>query len=128
MRKAAAGGGGKGMRLVHKEADLPAAREGAQREATAACGDGTVYLEKAIERPRHIETQIFGDTHGNIVHLGERDCSIQRRHQKVIEEPPSPVVSPETRAKMGAAALAAGRALKYVGAGTCEFLMGAGGQ
>ncbi len=128
MLKAAAGGGGKGMRLVHKEADLPAALEGAQREATAAFGDGTVYLEKAIERPRHIEIQIFGDTHGNIVHLGERDCSIQRRHQKVIEESPSPVVSAETRAKMGAAAIAAGRAVKYVGAGTCEFLMGADGS
>ena len=128
MLKAAAGGGGKGMRLVHKEADLPAALEGAQREATAAFGDGTVYLEKAIERPRHIEIQIFGDTHGNIVHLGERDCSVQRRHQKVIEESPSPVVSAETRAKMGAAAIAAGRAVKYVGAGTCEFLMGADGS
>ncbi|MBV8755749.1 MAG: acetyl-CoA carboxylase biotin carboxylase subunit [Deltaproteobacteria bacterium] len=128
MLKAAAGGGGKGMRLVHKEADLPAALEGAQREATAAFGDGTVYLEKAIERPRHIEIQIFGDTQGNIVHLGERDCSIQRRHQKVIEESPSPVVSAETRAKMGAAAIAAGRAVKYVGAGTCEFLMGADGS
>jgi len=127
MLKAAAGGGGKGMRLVQKEADLPAALEGAQREATAAFGDGTVYLEKAIERPRHIEIQIFGDTHGNLVHLGERDCSIQRRHQKVIEESPSPVVSAETRAQMGAAAIAAGRAVNYVGAGTCEFLMGADG-
>src|SRR3569623_902760 len=128
MLKAAAGGGGEGMRLVHKEADLPAALQGAQREATAAFGDGTVYLEKAIERPRHIEIQIFGDTHGNIVHLGERDCSIQRRHQKVIEESPSPVVSADTRAKMGAAAVAAARAVNYVGAGTCEFLMGADGS
>jgi len=127
MLKAAAGGGGKGMRLVAGEKDLPAALEGAQREATAAFGDGTVYLEKAIERPRHIEIQVFGDTHGNIVHLGERDCSIQRRHQKVIEEAPSPVVSAELRAKMGAAAVAAARAVKYVGAGTCEFLMGADG-
>jgi acetyl-CoA carboxylase biotin carboxylase subunit len=127
MLKAAAGGGGKGMRLVASEKDLPAALEGAQREATAAFGDGTVYLEKAIERPRHIEIQVFGDTHGNIVHLGERDCSIQRRHQKVIEEAPSPVVSAELRAKMGAAAVAAARAVKYVGAGTCEFLMGADG-
>jgi len=127
MLKAAAGGGGKGMRLVASEKDLPGALEGAQREATAAFGDGTVYLEKAIERPRHIEIQVFGDTHGNIVHLGERDCSIQRRHQKVIEEAPSPVVSPELRAKMGAAAVAAARAVKYVGAGTCEFLMGADG-
>jgi acetyl-CoA carboxylase biotin carboxylase subunit len=127
MLKAAAGGGGKGMRLVAGEKDLPGALEGAQREATAAFGDGTVYLEKAIERPRHIEIQVFGDTHGNLVHLGERDCSIQRRHQKVIEEAPSPVVSAELRAKMGAAAVAAARAVKYVGAGTCEFLMGADG-
>src|SRR5258706_7553185 len=122
--KAAAGGGGKGMRLVANEHDFNAAFEGARREATAAFGDGTVYLEKAIERPRHIEIQIFGDTHGNLVQLGERDCSIQRRHQKVIEEAPSPVVSAELRAKMGAAAIAAARAVKYVGAGTCEFLLG----
>ena len=125
--KAAAGGGGKGMRLVATEAELPAAFDGARREATAAFGDGTVYLEKAIERPRHIEIQIFGDAHGNLVHLGERDCSIQRRHQKVVEEAPSPVVSAELRAKMGAAAIAAGRAVNYLGAGTCEFLLGADG-
>ncbi|HEY0991191.1 MAG TPA: acetyl-CoA carboxylase biotin carboxylase subunit, partial [Kofleriaceae bacterium] len=125
--KAAAGGGGKGMRLVAGEAELAAAFDGARREATAAFGDGTVYLEKAIQRPRHIEIQIFGDHHGNLVHLGERDCSIQRRHQKVIEEAPSPVVSPELRARMGAAAIAAARAVSYVGAGTCEFLLGADG-
>jgi acetyl-CoA carboxylase biotin carboxylase subunit len=125
LLKAAAGGGGKGMRLVTNEADLPAAFDGARREATAAFGDGTVYLEKAIQRPRHIEIQVFGDTHGNIVHLGERDCSIQRRHQKVIEEAPSPVVGAELRAKMGAAAVAAARAVSYVGAGTCEVLLGA---
>ena len=125
--KAAAGGGGKGMRLVGGEAEFVAAFDGARREATSAFGDGTVYLEKAIERPRHIEIQVFGDHHGNIVHLGERDCSIQRRHQKVIEEAPSPVVSPELRAKMGAAAIAAARAVAYVGAGTCEFLLGADG-
>jgi acetyl-CoA carboxylase biotin carboxylase subunit len=125
--KAAAGGGGKGMRLVANEADFTGAFDGARREATSAFGDGTVYLEKAIERPRHIEIQVFGDTLGNLVHLGERDCSIQRRHQKVIEESPSPVVSPELRAKMGAAAIAAARAVKYVGAGTCEFLLGADG-
>jgi len=125
--KAAAGGGGKGMRLVAGEKDLAAAFEGARREATAAFGDGTVYLEKAIERPRHIEIQVFGDHHGNIVHLGERDCSVQRRHQKVIEEAPSPVVSAELRARMGAAAIAAARAVAYVGAGTCEFLLGADG-
>jgi len=127
MLKAAAGGGGKGMRLVANEADLPAALEGARREAMSAFGDDAVYLEKAIIRPRHIEIQVFGDTHGNIVHLGERDCSIQRRHQKVIEEAPSPVISAETRAKMGAAAVAAARAVKYVGAGTCEFLYGSDG-
>ncbi len=125
--KAAAGGGGKGMRLVAGEAELPAAFDGARREATSAFGDGTVYLEKAIERPRHIEIQVFGDQLGNIVHLGERDCSVQRRHQKVIEEAPSPVVSAELRARMGAAAIAAARAVAYTGAGTCEFLLGADG-
>jgi acetyl-CoA carboxylase biotin carboxylase subunit len=125
--KAAAGGGGKGMRLVTEEPAFAAAFDGARREATAAFGDGTVYLEKAIQRPRHIEIQVFGDTHGNLVHLGERDCSIQRRHQKVIEEAPSPVVSAELRARMGAAAIAAARAVDYVGAGTCEFLLGDGG-
>jgi acetyl/propionyl-CoA carboxylase alpha subunit len=125
--KAAAGGGGKGMRMVSAEAELAPAFEGAVREATAAFGDGTVYLEKAILRPRHIEIQVFGDQHGNLVHLGERDCSIQRRHQKVVEEAPSPVVSAELRAQMGAAAIAAARAVNYVGAGTCEFLLGEGG-
>src|SRR4029079_13249124 len=98
--KAAAGGGGKGMRLVTGEAEFAAAFDGARREATAAFGDGTVDLEKALEGPRHIEIQVFGDHHGNLVHLGERDCSIQRRHQKVIEEAPSPVVSAELRARM----------------------------
>ncbi len=127
LLKAAAGGGGKGMRLVNTEAEVAPAFEGAVREATAAFGDGTVYIEKAILKPRHIEIQVFGDTHGNIVHLGERDCSIQRRHQKVIEEAPSPVVSPELRAQMGAAAIAAAKAVNYVGAGTCEFLLGEGG-
>ena len=125
--KAAAGGGGKGMRLVGAAAEFAAAFEGARREATAAFGDGTVYLEKAIERPRHIEIQVFGDSHGNLVHFGERDCSIQRRHQKVIEEAPSPVVTAELRARMGAAAIAAARAVDYVGAGTCEFLLGGDG-
>ncbi|MEZ4366779.1 MAG: acetyl-CoA carboxylase biotin carboxylase subunit [Kofleriaceae bacterium] len=128
MIKAAAGGGGKGMRLVATPAEFAAAFEGAKREALGAFGDDTVYLERAILQPRHIEIQIFGDTHGNLVHLGERDCSIQRRHQKVIEEAPSPVVEPELRAKMGAAAIAAARAVDYVGAGTCEFLLGADGE
>jgi acetyl-CoA carboxylase biotin carboxylase subunit len=126
--KAAAGGGGKGMRLVRGETEFAAAFDGARREATAAFGDGTVYLEKAIERPRHIEIQVFGDRHGSIVHLGERDCSIQRRHQKVIEEAPSPVVGAALRARMGAAAVAAARAVSYLGAGTCEFLLGADGE
>jgi acetyl-CoA carboxylase biotin carboxylase subunit len=121
--KAAAGGGGKGMRLVASEHELAGSFDGARREATAAFGDGTVYLEKAIQRPRHIEIQVFGDQHGTVVHLGERDCSIQRRHQKVIEESPSPVVAPELRARMGAAAVAAAKAVDYVGAGTCEFLL-----
>jgi acetyl-CoA carboxylase biotin carboxylase subunit len=121
--KAAAGGGGKGMRLVASEQELAGSFDGAKREATAAFGDGTVYLEKAIQRPRHIEIQVFGDHHGTVVHLGERDCSIQRRHQKVIEESPSPVVTPELRARMGAAAVAAAKAVDYVGAGTCEFLL-----
>jgi acetyl-CoA carboxylase biotin carboxylase subunit len=121
--KAASGGGGKGMRLVAAEPEFVGAFDGARREATAAFGDGTVYLEKAIQRPRHIEIQVFGDTHGNLVHLGERDCSIQRRHQKVVEESPSPVVTPELRARMGAAAVAAARSVDYVGAGTCEFLL-----
>ncbi|TMQ23874.1 MAG: acetyl-CoA carboxylase biotin carboxylase subunit [Deltaproteobacteria bacterium] len=125
--KAAAGGGGKGMRLVASEVEFAAAFDGARREASSAFGDGTVYLEKAIERPRHIEIQVFGDHHGNLVHLGERDCAIQRRHQKVIEESPSPVVSEALRARMGAAAIAAARAVSYVGAGTCEFLLGADG-
>jgi acetyl-CoA carboxylase biotin carboxylase subunit len=127
LLKAASGGGGKGMRLVHTEAELAPALEAARREALAAFGDDAVYLEKAIQEPRHIEIQVFGDRHGALVHLGERDCSIQRRHQKVVEESPSPVVTPELRARMGAAAVAAARAVSYVGAGTCEFLLGADG-
>jgi acetyl-CoA carboxylase biotin carboxylase subunit len=126
--KASAGGGGKGMRLVEKEADFVAAFDGARREAGGAFGDDTVYLEKAIIRPRHIEIQVFADSHGNVVHLGERDCSIQRRHQKVIEEAPSPVVGPELRANMGASAVAAARSVDYLGAGTVEFLLGSDGN
>jgi acetyl-CoA carboxylase, biotin carboxylase subunit len=126
--KAAAGGGGKGMRLVAGEAEFTSSFDGARREAAAAFGDDTVYLEKAIIRPRHIEIQVFGDAHGNVVHLGERDCSIQRRHQKVVEEAPSPVVSDELRKRMGAAAVAAARAVDYLGAGTCEFLLGSDGN
>jgi acetyl-CoA carboxylase biotin carboxylase subunit len=123
MLKAAAGGGGKGMRLVNDNNDLRSAFETAQTEAAAAFGDSSLYLEKAIERPRHIEIQIFGDTHGNVVHLGERECSIQRRHQKVIEECPSPINDPDLRRRMGEAAVKIGRAVDYTGAGTVEFLL-----
>ncbi len=123
MLKAAAGGGGKGMRLVEDEKKFDAAFQGAKREALSAFGDDTVYLEKAVVRPRHVEVQVFADQHGNVVHVFERDCSVQRRHQKVIEEAPSPFVTPELRAKMGAVACQAARAVGYVGAGTCEFLV-----
>ena len=123
MLKAAAGGGGKGMRLVGDRNDLRSAFETAQAEAAAAFGDSSLYLEKAVERPRHIEIQIFGDAQGNMVHLGERECSIQRRHQKVIEECPSPINDPELRQRMGEAAVKIGRAVSYTGAGTVEFLL-----
>jgi len=123
MLKAAAGGGGKGMRLVTDSNDLRSAFETAQAEAAAAFGDSSLYLEKAVERPRHIEIQIFGDTHGNVVHLGERECSIQRRHQKVIEECPSPINDADLRRRMGEAAVKIGRAVTYTGAGTVEFLL-----
>ncbi len=128
LLKASSGGGGKGMRLVADAASLPAAFEGARRESKAAFGDDTMYVEKAIIRPRHIEVQVFADRHGNVVHLGERDCSIQRRHQKVIEESPSPVVSNELRARMGASAVGAASACNYVGAGTVEFLLAGDGS
>jgi acetyl-CoA carboxylase biotin carboxylase subunit len=123
MVKAAAGGGGKGMRLVHDEAQLGRAFEAAGREALSAFGDGSVYLERFIQNPRHIEIQVFGDTHGNTIHLNERECSIQRRNQKVIEESPSPFVDAELRARMGEVAVRAARAVGYVGAGTIEFLV-----
>ena len=126
MIKAVAGGGGRGMRLVEREADLAAALESAEREAQAAFGDARVLLEKVIERPRHIEVQVFGDAHGNVVHLFERDCSLQRRNQKVIEEAPAPGMSPELRAKMTAAAVACAKAVAYEGAGTVEFLVEGG--
>jgi acetyl-CoA carboxylase biotin carboxylase subunit len=122
MLKAAAGGGGKGMRQVAEESELLSAFEAAQSEATAAFGDGAIYLEKIVERPRHIEIQIFSDAHGNHVHLGERECSIQRRHQKVIEECPSPLNDALLRERMGEAAITIARAVDYVGAGTVEFL------
>ena len=123
MLKAAAGGGGKGMRLVLEAKDFDAALATATREAVGAFNDGRVYIEKAITRPRHIEIQVFGDTHGDCIWLGERECSVQRRHQKVIEETPSAIVTPELRAAMGKVACDAARAVKYVGAGTCEFLV-----
>ncbi len=123
MLKAAAGGGGKGMRLVNSDDELQSAFETAQNEAASAFGDSSVYLEKAVERPRHIEIQVFADSHGNVVHLGERECSIQRRHQKVIEECPSPINDPVLRQTMGEAAVRIARAVDYLGAGTVEFLV-----
>jgi acetyl-CoA carboxylase, biotin carboxylase subunit len=122
MLKAAAGGGGKGMRQVAAEEDLRSAFEGAQSEAASAFGDSEIYLEKVVEKPRHIEIQVFADQAGNCVHLGERECSIQRRHQKVIEECPSPIDDPSLRERMGEAAVKIARAVNYVGAGTVEFL------
>jgi acetyl-CoA carboxylase biotin carboxylase subunit len=123
MLKAAAGGGGKGMRLVAGEEEMPSAFDNARAEAASAFGDPSVYIEKAIERPRHIEIQIFADAEGNCVHLGERECSIQRRHQKVIEECPSPIGDAALREAMGEAAVRIARAASYVGAGTVEFLV-----
>jgi len=123
MVKAAAGGGGKGMRLVQEESRLPGDFETASSEALNAFGDASLYLEKYIGRPRHVEIQVLADSHGNAVHLGERECSIQRRHQKVIEECPSPFLDAELRQRMGEAALRVVRAADYVNAGTVEFLM-----
>jgi 3-methylcrotonyl-CoA carboxylase alpha subunit len=120
--KASAGGGGKGMRIVRNESELPAAIEGARREAKAAFGDERLLIEKYLERPRHVEVQVFADAHGNAVYIHDRDCSIQRRHQKVIEEAPAPGLSEETRKRMGEAAVAAAKAVGYIGAGTVEFL------
>ena len=121
--KAAAGGGGKGMRVVREVGDLAASFASARREAESAFGDGRVYVEKYIDQPRHIEIQVLADQHGNVIHLGERECSIQRRHQKVIEESPSCYVDEELRNAMGAAAVEAARACGYVNAGTVEFLV-----
>ena len=126
--KAAAGGGGKGMRVVHREAELASALEAARREALNAFGDDALYIEKYIAGPRHVEVQILADQHGTVLSLGERECSIQRRHQKMIEEAPSVAVSPELRRRMGETAVAAARAAGYVNAGTCEFLLDANGQ
>jgi acetyl-CoA/propionyl-CoA carboxylase biotin carboxyl carrier protein len=121
--KASAGGGGKGMRIVRAEADAVPSIAAARREAVAAFGDGDLYVERLIERPRHVEIQVFGDSHGRIVHLFERECSLQRRHQKVIEESPSPALTPAVRTRMGEAAIAAAAAVGYTNAGTIEFLL-----
>ncbi|MEH2623923.1 geranyl-CoA carboxylase alpha subunit [Bradyrhizobium sp. AZCC 1719] len=128
MIKAVAGGGGRGMRLVEDAAAFPDALRSARSEAQGAFGDPTVILERAIVDPRHIEIQVFGDRYGNAIHLGERDCSVQRRHQKLIEEAPSPKVTPELRARMGAVAVAAVKSIEYEGAGTLEFLLDEGGE
>ena len=121
--KASAGGGGKGMRIVERAADFDAALASCKREAINSFGDDAVLIEKYVQRPRHIEIQVFGDSHGNYVHLFERDCSVQRRHQKVLEEAPAPGMTEAMRAEMGAAAVAAARAVDYVGAGTVEFIV-----
>jgi acetyl/propionyl-CoA carboxylase alpha subunit len=121
--KASAGGGGKGMRVVSDAAGLDEAIAAARREAVRAFGDGTLYVERRLERPRHVEIQVFADARGACVHLFERECSIQRRHQKIVEESPSPALTPRVRARMGEAAVAAARAAGYVNAGTIEFLL-----
>ncbi|MCC7013687.1 MAG: acetyl-CoA carboxylase biotin carboxylase subunit [Planctomycetes bacterium] len=123
MIKAASGGGGRGMRIARNDPSLVSGFHAARAEAEAAFGDGTVYLEKFVENPRHIEIQLLGDQHGNVIHLFERDCSIQRRHQKLIEESPSPLLTPALRKKMGEAAVRLARHAKYHNAGTCEFLL-----
>jgi acetyl-CoA carboxylase biotin carboxylase subunit len=128
LLKASAGGGGKGMRVVASAGELAAALDSARREAQRAFGDDTMLLERYIERPRHIEFQILGDLHGNLVHLCERECSIQRRHQKIIEESPAPLMTAELRRRMGEAALAVGRAVQYQNAGTVEFILSPGGE
>src|SRR5207237_4560543 len=118
-----AGGGGKGMRIVERREAFGAALSSARREAKSAFGDDSMLLEKYLTEPRHIEIQVFADTHGQCVHLFERDCSVQRRHQKVVEEAPAPGMTPQRRARMGTAAVAAARAIGYVGAGTVEFIV-----
>lgn len=123
--KPSAGGGGKGMRVVHDAAELPAALVSARREAAAAFGDDTLFLERFVLNPRHIEVQVLADGHGNVIHLGERECSLQRRHQKVIEEAPSPLLDEATRARIGAAACDTARSVDYTGAGTVEFIVSA---
>ncbi|WP_222984595.1 acetyl-CoA carboxylase biotin carboxylase subunit [Flagellimonas meishanensis] len=123
--KASAGGGGKGMRIIEKEADLESGMQRAISEATSAFGDGSVFVEKYVTSPRHIEVQVMADTHGNVLHFFERECSVQRRHQKVVEEAPSSILTTELREKMGVAATKVAKACDYVGAGTVEFLMDA---
>ncbi|NVN18776.1 acetyl-CoA carboxylase biotin carboxylase subunit [Muricauda sp. HICW] len=123
--KASAGGGGKGMRIVEKEEDLESGMKRAISEATSAFGDGSVFVEKYVKSPRHIEVQVMADTHGNVLHFFERECSVQRRHQKVVEEAPSSILTPELRKKMGEAACKVAKSCDYVGAGTVEFLMDA---
>jgi acetyl-CoA carboxylase biotin carboxylase subunit len=126
--KAAAGGGGKGMRIARDADEFARAFPQARREAAAAFGDGRVYIEKFLERPRHIEIQVLGDQHGNVIHLGERDCSCQRRHQKLLEEAPSPAITEEMRVRMGEAAVRGAARIGYVGAGTIEFLLAENGE
>ncbi|HKV11674.1 MAG TPA: acetyl-CoA carboxylase biotin carboxylase subunit, partial [Thermoanaerobaculia bacterium] len=128
MLKAAAGGGGKGMRMIPSAAELPSSYRAARSEAGASFGDDSVYLEKYIVEPRHVEIQVMGDLYGKVVSLGERECSLQRRHQKVVEEAPSPVVSPDLRRRMGEAAVKAAAAVGYSNAGTCEFLLARDGS
>ncbi len=126
--KAAAGGGGRGMRVVRTPEELDESVEAAKREALAGFGDDTVFFERYVERPRHVEIQLLADAHGNAISLGERDCSVQRRHQKVVEESPSPAVDAALRREMGDAAVALARALRYQGAGTAEFILGEDGR
>jgi acetyl-CoA carboxylase biotin carboxylase subunit len=128
LLKASAGGGGKGMRIARKDEEVVELAASARREAQAAFGDGTLYVERLIERPRHVEIQVFADNHGNVVHLFERECSLQRRHQKIVEESPSPALTGQTRARMGDAAVAAARAAGYRNAGTIEFLLEGSGD
>ncbi|AGC41436.1 acetyl-CoA carboxylase biotin carboxylase subunit [Myxococcus stipitatus DSM 14675] len=128
MVKAASGGGGRGMRWVHEPSQLPAALKGARSEATNAFGSGELILERAVVNARHVEIQVFADEHGNVVHLGERDCSVQRRHQKIVEESPSPAVSAQLRERMGQVAATAAKAIAYKGAGTLEFLLAPSGE
>src|SRR5258708_7893793 len=124
MIKAAAGGGGKGMRIAHSKADVAEGFARARSEAKSAFGDDRMFIEKYNERPRHTEIQVLGDQHGNVVHLGERECSIQRRNQKIVEEAPSPLIDAQTRARMGCQAVALAKAVGYDSAGTVEFVAG----